>query len=175
MRRSPRADRPRELYVPAVGQTVRVRPVPRKLLAKAAGDVQELMVWKLVYGVVDPQLTEAEARAITTCFTPRTLQPIVDLIDELSGTDEHLRLRFDARVPTRVRPGVRAAVMADASLARRQPPPHTTARRDRRLACPRPRRRALTRASSRSADSGDLADEPPLAASGRPTERRAAI
>jgi hypothetical protein len=85
--------------VPHVGKSVEVRAIPPKLQrmihAKATKggriDFQELMVWKLVYGLKDPSITEAEAREITQRFTLRTLQPIVDQIDRLSGTDEHLR------------------------------------------------------------------------------------
>jgi hypothetical protein len=74
------ADR-RELFVPALGGTVRPRPVPPNLLVKAAGDPQKLMVLKLVHGLEDPQFTEAEARALTLQYTS-ALQPILDRIDE---------------------------------------------------------------------------------------------
>ena len=84
--------------VPNVGGDVQVRAIPPKLLrtiqAKSIRngriDLQELMVWKLVFGLDDPGLTEEEARAIALRFTVGALQPILDKIDELSGTDEHL-------------------------------------------------------------------------------------
>jgi hypothetical protein len=85
--------------VPHFGKDVQVRPIPptiqRVIHAKATKggkiDFQELMVWKLVHGLKDPNFTEAEAREITQRFSLRTLRPIIDQIDCVSGTDEHLQ------------------------------------------------------------------------------------
>ena len=114
-----------EIYVPALDGTVEVRPIPPKLLraikrrATKGGrvDFQALMIWKLVHGLIDPSFTEAEARQITRQHSLRALQPIIDRIDVLSGTDEHLRHRSD-RTPRWLRQIDEATAMASAWIGR---------------------------------------------------------
>lgn len=138
--------------VPTVGGDVEVRPIPPKLLrailAKATKDghidFNELMVWKLVYGLQDPAFTEQEARSIMRRFSLRTLQPIIDRIDSLSGTDEHLQHGGD-ELPYRVRKLTEPVVMATAWLERFPVPRGRT---------PRPATNARTRGSRRTTGSG---------------------
>jgi len=136
--------------VPAVGGSVEVRRIPTKLLrqihAKATKrgrlDFQELMVWKLVYGLKEPNSTESEAKEITSRHSLRTLTPILDRIDALSGTDEHLRVRMD--VPKRVRWFAEQMVMASAWIERFPGPASRTPRSPRARGAGRPARRATT-------------------------------
>lgn len=114
--------RPRDVDVPQVGGSVKVRPIPprlrRAIVAKATKggklDQAELWVGILVHGVVEPNFTKAEAKQIMLRFTEGTLQPIIDRINQLSGADEHQRIRFDPRVPAKLRTAIRTAAMATA-------------------------------------------------------------
>jgi len=151
---------PREIYVPAVGGTVRVRPVPRKLLADRATDANEAMVWKLVYGAEDPNFSEGQARAIARRFGLGVVQPIVDAIDHLSGTDGHLaRVQGDPRVPRSVRSAMECGVMLS-TLRRHSSSPVTSWSRghERRQGCNQRShgsRRSTGRNASRGSPSGD--------------------
>jgi hypothetical protein len=153
--------------VPDLGRYVQVRPIPPKLQrvihAKATKggkfDFQELMVWKLVYGLENARFTEAEAREITHRFTLRVLRPIVDRIDVLSGTDEHLR---DDGQPRKLTEPV---LLATAWL-RRFPDRVPTGTRSRESHGAKPiRRRGSRRVSAPTrGDPGDDSDpEPPAA------------
>lgn len=160
----------RTVVVPHLGVNVQVQLIPPKLLraiqmkAMRDGrvDFQELMVWKLVYGLRDPSLTEAEARRVTQRFTLRVLQPIVDEIDRLSGTDEHLR---DCARPTAVRRVTEPMMMATAWL-RRFPDTVAAKPRSRESHAPQPERRRGSRrgvrAASSSSDDPDPDPEPPI-------------
>jgi hypothetical protein len=157
--------------VPAVGGNVEVRRIPPKLVreirAKATKggrfDFQELMVWQLVYGLKAPNFTQAEARAITFRFTLGTLQPIVDRIDELSGTDEHLHGVEDS-VPHRLRRYAQQMVMATAWLKRFPDAPSRVARTPRARGAGRPAaRRSTTPSRAGPSDDEGPSDEPPPA------------
>jgi hypothetical protein len=114
----------REVYVPAVAGTVEIRAIPPKLMgdlmrrATSGGrvDFNEMMSLKLVYGVVEPNFTIGEAREVTRRWSLSTLQPIVDAIDQLSGTDEHLVAA--AAAPKALRKIVRPTVLATVCLRR---------------------------------------------------------
>jgi hypothetical protein len=122
--------------VPQVGGDVQIRPIPPKLQraihAKATKggriDLNELGVQKFRFGLKDPSFTEAQARAVWQRWTLRILQPIVDRIDELSGTDEHLR--GDSQ-PYAVRKFTEPVMIATAWLGRFAPP-HARARESHR-------------------------------------------
>jgi hypothetical protein len=155
--------------VPHLGRSVQVRAIPPKLQhaihANAAKggrlDSQELMVWKLVYGLKDPNFTEAEARKITQRFTLRVLQPIVDRIDQLSGTDEHLP---GADRPHSMRKVTEPAMMATAWLER-FPSVVPSGARSRESHGPRPVHRRGSRRGERatSSSSDDPDPETPAA------------
>jgi hypothetical protein len=155
--------------VPHLGGSVEVRPIPPKLQhaihANAAKggrlDSQELMVWKLVYGFKDPNFTEAEARKITQRFTLRVLQPIVDRIDQLSGTDEHLH---GADRPHSMRKITEPAMMATTWLER-FPRVVSSGARSRASHGPRPVHRRGSRRGERatSSSSDDPDPETPAA------------
>lgn len=156
--------------VPAVGGDVEVRLIPTKLLreirvkATKRGrlDFQELMVWKLVYGLRHPNFTEAEARRVTSRFTLKTLQPIVDRIDELSGTDEHLRGCSDNSVPQRLRRYAELMVMATAWLQRFPDTPSRVPRTARARGAGRPAGRRSSKSSRAGpADDSDPPEPPP--------------
>jgi hypothetical protein len=164
----------RVVEVPHLG-SVEVQPIPRRLQrviqAKAAKggriDHVELMVQKLVYGCKDPDFSEAEVRQIIGRWTLRVLQPILDRIDQLSGTDEHLRLCADQ--PPAARAHTKLITMEIAWLRRF---PHVVPRRlDRRLGCGgRPAARRVSTGSSSRGSPGDSEPEPPGHRSGRPAE-----
>jgi hypothetical protein len=147
--------------------SVQVRPIPPKLQraihAKAIKggkfSFQELMVWKLAYGLENPRLTEAEARKLTERLTLHTIRPIVDRIDELSGTDEHLR---EADQPHAVRKFTEPLTMATAWLGR-FPDVVPSGARDRQSHGPRPVHRRGSRRGERakSSSSDDPDPEPP--------------
>jgi hypothetical protein len=151
------------VFVRHLGKDVQVRPIPPKLQrmihAKAANggriNLQELMVRKLVHGLENPNFTEAEARRITQRFTLRTLQPIIDQIDRLSGTEEHLR---GADRPYEVRKITEPAMVTTAWL-RRFPDIAPTGSRSRESHGAKPVRccgsRRGERATSSSSDDPD--------------------
>jgi hypothetical protein len=155
--------------VPRLGGDVQVRSIPPKLLrvihAKATNggkiDFQELMVWKLVFGLKTPSLTEVEARQLTAQCTVRVLQPIVDQIDRLSGTDEHLRDAGDH--PHSLHKIIEPVTMAMAWVARFPDVAPTGARsRDSHGAKPVRRRGSRRTATTARAGPGDDPDpEPP--------------
>ena len=155
--------------VPAGGGDVEVRRIPPRLLrqirAKATKggrlDFQELMVWKLVYGLRHPNFTEAEARRVTWRFTLTALQPIVDRIDRLSGTDEHLRC-FDDGVPQRLRRYAEQMVMATAWLKRFPDAPSRMPRTTRARGAGRPAGRRSSKSSRAGpGDDGEQSDPSP--------------
>jgi hypothetical protein len=148
---------------------VEVRRIPPKLLREIRAratkggrfDFQELMVWKLVYGLKAPNFTEAEARAITFRFTLGTLQPIVDRVDELSGTDEHLHGVEDS-VPHRLRRYAQQMVMATAWLKRFPDAPSRVPRTARARGAGRPAaRRSTTPSRDGPGDDSDSSEPPP--------------
>jgi hypothetical protein len=157
------------VFVPHLGKDVQVRPIPRKLQrmihAKATKggriDLQDLVVWKLVYGLKDPNFTEAQVREITRRFTNGTLQPIVDRIDALSGTDEHLR---GADPPHAVRKVTDPVMIATAWFGR-FPDVVPTGVRSRESHGAKPARRRGSRRGERatSSSSDDPDPEPPAA------------
>ena len=165
--------------VPAVGGHVQVRRIPPKLLreirAKATKggllDFQELMVWKLVYGLRHPNFTEAEARRVTSAFHPQGASANRRSgIDGLSGTDEHLR-GVDDGVPQRLRRYAEQMVMATAWLKRFPDAPSRVPRTTRARGAGRPAGRGASRRSSaRSGDSGDDSDS--SSDSSEPASRR---
>lgn len=153
--------------VPAVGGDVQVRRIPPSLLrvmhAKATKggelDFQELMVWKIVYGVKNPDFTEAEAREITRRYSMQTLGPILDTIDELSGTDEHLR---GVDVPRQMRKFVEPVVMATAWMERFPTERPMTSRRPRARGAGRPAaRRSTTSTRAGPSDDSESSEPPP--------------
>ena len=150
--------------VPHLGGHVEVQSIPPPLLRSIRQksvklgrlEFQELMVWKLVYGVKAPKLTEADAREVTHRWTLGSLKPIIDTIDRLSGTDEHLR---DGDLPHAMH---EPAVMAKAWLDR-FPSSHRTVlavRPRTREHRPAGLRRAGASSATSSADPGG--DDPPL-------------
>jgi hypothetical protein len=120
------------------------------------------MVGKLFYGLKDPNFTEAEIRTLTEKFTLGTLQPIVDRIDELSGTDEHLHGVGDD-VPHHLRRHAEQMVMTTAWL-KRFPGGRSTRRRGttRARGAGRPAAKRTTTAS-RDGPKDDESSEPPPA------------
>ena len=171
-------ERTADVVVPSVGGKVQVRRIPpamqQRIHAKATKggtlDFQELMVWKLAYGVKNPNLTQAQWRELTRRFSMRTLGPIIDKIDELSGTDEHLRC-VDDGVPQRLRRYAEQMVMATAWLKRFPDTPSRVPRTTRARGAGRPAGRGASRRSSaRSGDSGDDSDS--SSDSSEPAKRR---
>jgi hypothetical protein len=157
--------------VPYLGGDVEVQAIPPKLQrtihAKSTRnnrvDFQELMVWKLVYGLKSTGFTEKEARKVTLRYTLRVLQPIIDMIDRLSGTDEHLR--NDPR-PHRTPKIVEPVVIATAWLNRFPDSARTRTREPHGNG--RPARRAGSRRTTNSRSGPD--DDP--GASAEPAGRR---
>jgi hypothetical protein len=148
--------------------TRRLRAIRAKSIKNGRVDFVELMLWKLVYGMKDPSFTPAEAREIISRYTLRVLQPILDRIDQLSGTDEHLRARAHAQrqVPRAGRFVVETTHMANAWLDRFPDVP--SAPRSRESHGPKPLRRRGSRRGDRSAaSSSDDPDPDP-----EPAERR---
>jgi hypothetical protein len=152
-----------------IGGSVRVRPIPPKLQGAIAAkatkrgkvDFQELMVGKLVYGLEDPSLTEVEARRITQRLTRRVLGPIVDRIDRLSGTDEHLR---GTDHPYAVRKFNEPVMMATAWLGRFPDVVRSDSRSREAHGAKTVRRRGSRRTSSPTRAGPDEPDpEPPAA------------
>jgi hypothetical protein len=150
------------VYLPEIGGDVQIQLIPPKILREVGAkvtrrgriDFNELMVWKLVYGVKDPGFTEAKAREFTRRCTLRILQPISDRIDALSGTDEHLSGGRGA--PHSVRKLTEPMVMATLWLQRSltSPPGSRTGARPRGGGRPA-FRGASARSSAKSGDSGD--------------------
>jgi hypothetical protein len=157
----------KSVEVPHLGGNLQVRAIlpkfQRAVHAKATKDgkidLQEKMVWKLVYGLMEPRLTEAEARQLTHQFTVGALQPIIDEIDRLSGTDEHLASRDQ---PYSVRKITEPMTMATAWL-QRFPEVVTGMARSRGSHRPQPGRRRGSRRGARatSSSSDDPEPEPP--------------
>lgn len=111
----------------------------------------------------EPNFTEAEARELTRRYSMRTLGPIIDRIDELSGTDEHLS---NLDVPPQFRKFVEPVVMATAWMERFPTDRPIVARGPRARGAGRPRARRST-PSSRAGPSDDSeSSEPPR--DGRP-------
>ena len=157
------------VYVPAVCGDVEVRRIPPKLLreirAKATTggnfDAYELMVWKLAYGLKSPSFTTAEIRALMECWTLGALQSIVDRIDEISGTDEHLH-GVDDGVPPRLRWYAEQMVMASSWLRRFPDAPSRVPRTARARGAGRPAaRRSTTPSRDGPGDDSDSSEPPP--------------
>src|SRR5256714_11400795 len=90
--------------------------IQKRALRRGKVDFGELAAWKLVYGLVDPSFTIAEARKVLLSWTMGTLGPVLDRIDQLSGTSEHLEA--DLTGPPKFRQVMRANIMATAWLRR---------------------------------------------------------
>jgi len=150
--------------IPGMGD-VEVRPIPPKLqrairdrvLKGRRVDFQRLMVLKLVYGLKNPNFTEAEATQVTQRFSLRTLGPIVDRIDALSGTDEHLRHGQD-EAPYSVRKLTQPMIIASAWVQRFPSP---------RGRAPRPATNGRMRGSKRSSCTVSSAEDEPPPPTGR--------
>lgn len=84
-----------EVYIAAIGGSVRVRPIPPALArqledrAMKAGklDLAELRMLRFFHGVAEPNFTMAEVRMIFAKCGPSVWQ-ILDRIDEISGTEQ---------------------------------------------------------------------------------------
>jgi hypothetical protein len=157
----------RKIFVPALGESVAIRPIPERLLRqfvcrstrRGKLDLHKLKVLKFRHGVVDPNFTESEVETIFS-KNGRSVDLILDGIDEISGTPQvaldpriphgHRRAHQDAATVTRVqRRGDRSRRM--------QPRP-----RERRRAAPCRRAGSRRTASGARGDPGESdSDEPP--------------
>ena len=164
----------REVYVSAVGGTVLIRAIPPKrmgdLMRRATRggrvDFNELMALKVAHGVVEPNFTIGEAREVTRRWSLSTLQPIVDAIDQLCGTDDHIVAA--AAAPKALRKIVRPTVLATVCMRRGYALQSVTRRpRERRGSHGCRRRTTSTRAGP-----SDEGDPEPVGTRPRPAGRQ---
>lgn len=108
-----------EVYIAAIGGSVRVRPIPPALArqledrATKAGklDLAELRMLKFFHGVAEPNFTMDEVRVIFAKYGP-SVWLVLNRIDEISGTEQTSSMLTcltctARRSVARGRPGVR--------------------------------------------------------------------
>ncbi len=156
-----------EVYIAAIGGSVRVRPIPPALArqledrATKAGklDLAELRMLKFFHGVAEPNFTMAEVRAIFAKHGP-SVWLILDRIDEISGTEQ---IAVDGHLAYLHRQAIRGAWTAACASERRGEQKGQRRAREQRGSHPgRPRgsRRATAAGSSSSRDDPDPDPEP---------------
>jgi hypothetical protein len=99
--------------VPVPGASVRVRALPARFSAEVQSqlrlesegreqvakiDVAEMEVLQFAHGVIDPQFTIEEARAIQAKYGP-AFRKVVGVIDDLSGVDKEAIEAVEQRFP----------------------------------------------------------------------------
>jgi hypothetical protein len=160
------ADR-REVFVPALNGSVRVRPIPpsrdrrfrRRAMKCGKWDGAAYNRLRFQFALVDPSFTAAEVERIFLTHGA-SVELVLARIDEISRTR---RVVVDERMPRLQRRAVQMAAVATRALRERGDHARVPRRLDRRLGCGRPATRRVSNRTSSARGDPDLAGEPPRA------------
>jgi hypothetical protein len=152
-----------DVYVPAVGGSVRIRPVPPKVerrfqrdavLPSGQFDGYKLQRLRFQYAVIKPDFTAADVKVIFEKYGP-SVDLVLARVDQISRTPQ---VHVDASLPHLHRQAVRMVAVANQALRRRgdcRPGPRARASRGRPV-----RRRGSRRTTATRAGPGDSSGDP---------------